>query len=304
MTNKKVAVVTVTYNTEEDTRILLRSLEKVSVQDFRLEIVIVDNGSKEPFILSDREKKLPIDLIRIEPNRGFTGGYNKGMQEALDRGADYVLIVNNDTLMEADLIKNLLAVLESDAKIGVTTPKIYFAKGHEFHKEKYKKEDLGHVFWFAGGSTDWDNVITKHRGVDEVDTGQYDKMQQTDFATGCCMLFKREVLEKAGLFDNKFFLYYEDADLNERIKKAGYTIFYVPSAVLTHVNAASTGGSGSELQDYYITRNRMLFGMKYAPLRTKIALLRESMRLFFSGRANQKRGILDFYLCRFNKGTF
>ena len=143
-----------------------------------------------------------------------------------------------------------------------------------------------------------------HRGIDEVDHGQYDRIEAIDFASGCAMMFKREVLEKVGLLDDRYFLYYEDADLNERVKRGGYKIYYVPNAVLVHVNAASTGGAGNVLHDYFLTRNKMLFGMTYAPARTKFALIRESLRLFLYGRPFQKLGIQDYYFKRFNKGTF
>jgi GT2 family glycosyltransferase len=299
---KKVCVVTVNYNTAEDTNAFLQSLKHVKSPDIELSTIVVDNGSKEAYTLPENLKAAT--LIRSETNTGFSGGYNIGMKEALKRDADYILIVNNDTEMDPDMITNLLQVLESDPKIGLTTPKIYFAKGHEFHKDRYKPHELGKVFWYAGGHTDWNNVMSIHRGIDEVDHGQYDKTEEIDFASGCCMMFKREVLEKVGLLDDRYFLYYEDADLNERVKRAGYKVFYVPTAKLIHINAASTGGAGNVLHDYFITRNKMLFGMTYAPLRTKLALIRESLRLLRNGRPFQKLAIRDYYLRRFNKGTY
>lgn len=299
---KKVCVVTVNYNTADDTTKFLHSLKQVRTPDFELETIVVDNGSEKEYKLPEHLKKTT--LIRSETNTGFSGGYNIGMKEALKRDADYVLIVNNDTEMDSDMITNLLAVLQSDPKIGLTTPKIYFAKGHEFHKDRYKPDELGKVFWFAGGHTDWDNVMSIHRGIDEVDHGQYDNTEEIDFASGCCMMFKKEVLEKVGLFDDRYFLYYEDADLNERVKRGGYKIYYVPAAKLIHINAASTGGAGNVLHDYFLTRNKMLFGMTYAPLRTKIALFRESLRLLRNGRPFQKLAIRDYYLRKFNMGTF
>jgi GT2 family glycosyltransferase len=300
----KVALVTVSYNTADETHALLTSVEKVDTDGMTLNVIVVDNGSKEPFTLSEKEKKQGIDLARIALNIGFVGGYNTGMKRALASQAEYILIVNNDTLMDKQLIKNLLTVLQQHPKAGMVVPKIYFAKGHEYHKDRYSKDELGKVFWYAGGSTDWANVKSVHRGIDEVDHGQYDQIERVDFASGCCLMFKREVLEKVGLFDERYFLYYEDADLNERIQRAGYTIYYVPTAVLVHLNAGSTGGAGNVLHDYFITRNRMLFGMTYAPLRTKIALLRESLRLLRTGRPYQKRAIRDYYLRKFGKGTF
>jgi GT2 family glycosyltransferase len=300
----KVAIVVVSYNTEDDTHKFLESVAKAKASDIDLSIIVIDNGSKKELQLSKKEKTNNTTLIRSEINTGFAGGYNIGMRKALANGAEYVLIVNNDTLMDENLIVNLLHVLEKNPQIGVAVPKIYFAKGHEFHKERYTKDELGKVFWYAGGSTDWANVKSIHRGVDEVDHGQYDKIEETEFATGCCMMLPREVLEKVGLLDERYFLYYEDADLNERIRRAGYKIYYVPTAVLIHVSAASTGGAGSTLHDYFLTRNRMLFGMRYAPLRTKIALVRESLRLLRNGRPYQKQGLRDFYLGHFNKGTY
>lgn len=301
---KKVFVVTIDFNTHKETHDWLASIQTLSHKDITLEIVIVDNASKIPFVLEKSEQKENVHFVRSEINTGFTGGNNIGMKYALENGADYVMVINNDTLVDAKLLEELLRVLESDENIGMTTPKIYFAKGHEFHKDRYKKEDLGKVFWFAGGYTDWKNVTSVHRGVDEVDHGQYDKVESVTFASGCCMLIKAEVLKKVGLFDEKHFLYFEDADLDERIIHAGYKIVYVPTAILWHINAASSGGSGNTLQDYFITRNRMLFGMRYAPIRTKLALIRESLRFLKSGRPMQKKGIKDFYLGRFGKGTY
>ena len=155
---------------------------------------------------------------------------------------------------------------------------------------------------------DGKNVLGHHRGVDEVDQGQYNKIEKTDFASGCCMLVRREVFEKAavpvGGFDERYYLYYEDADLSERAKLASFKILYAPKAILWHKNAGSAGGSGSSLQDYYITRNRLLFGMRYALLRSKIALLRESVGLLLNGRPWQNRGVIDFYLGRFGRGSY
>jgi GT2 family glycosyltransferase len=318
---KKIGVVTINYNSDNETHTLLESLKKVHNPGFVLDIIVVDNGSKAPFVLKSQEKEDHIHLVRSDENTGFSGGNNIGIKKSLDRGADYVLIINNDTVVDPQMVENLLEVLERDERIGVVVPKIYFAKGHEFHKDKYTKDELGRVLWYAGGSTDWDNVKSVHRGVDEVDHGQYDTVDEISFATGCCMMLKREVLENVGArcivpvqgeqrkvsvqyFDDNYFLYYEDADLSERIKNAGYDIFYAPDAVLFHVNAASSGGAGNALQDYFLTRNRMLFGMKYASLRTKLALFRESIRLMMNGRKNQKKGIKDFYLRRFGKGTY
>lgn len=295
---KKVAIVILNFNGTKDTIECLKSINKLSIPDIDLLTVIVDNGSKEKF------KVEGIKVIRSEENLGFAGGNNVGIKYGLDWDAGYILILNNDTAVDKNLIKELIETAGSDSKIGIVVPKIYFTKGFEFHKNRYKENDLGKVLWFGGGIMDWKNVIGRHRGVDEVDNGQYDEVVSTDYATGCCMFIKREVFEKVGLFNEKYFLYCEDSDLSIRVKRAGFKIVYCPGAVLWHKNAGSSGGSGSSLQDYFITRNRLLFGMKYAPLRSKLALIKESLKLLISGRDWQKKGIADFYLKRFRKGSF
>ncbi len=140
--------------------------------------------------------------------------------------------------------------------------------------------------------------------VDQVDTGQFDQDRRVDLLTGCCVLFTKSALMAIGGFNESYFLYYEDADLNERLKKAGFTIHFAAKAHLWHLNAGSTGGSGSVLQDYFISRNRLLFGMRFASNRTKLALVRESLRILVTGREWQKIGVKDFYRRKFGKGSF
>lgn len=301
---KKVVIATINFNSEKETHACLQSLEKLHTKGLILEIVVIDNGSKIPFTLTAEEEKKGIALLSTGENLGFTGGSNVGIEYGLGNEADYVMLINNDTIVDPELLQELLKPFEHDANVGLVVPKIYFAKGHEYHLEKYKKDELGRVFWFAGGYVDWANVFTRHRGVDEVDKGQYDREEDISFATGCCMLLSRQALQKVGMFDNKYFLYFEDGDLSQRLLKAGFRIVYHPQAVLWHITAASGGGSGSILHDYYLTRNRMLFGMRYAPLRSKVALIRESMRLLVRGREWQKKGIIDFYRGNMGKGSF
>ncbi|MBI2430864.1 MAG: glycosyltransferase family 2 protein, partial [Candidatus Levybacteria bacterium] len=240
---KKVAIVIVHYSGVRNTTQCLQSIEKLQITNYKLQIIVVDNNPKEQFTVDNSQLTDTVKIIKSNENLGFSGGNNVG----------------------------------SDEKIGIVVPKIYFAKGYEFHKDRYKKGELGKVIWYAGGIIDWDNVVGKHRGVDEVDNGQYDQVEPTEFASGCCFLVKIEVFEKVGFFDEKYFLYYEDADLSMRINKAGHAIMYVPKAILWHKNAGAAGGSGSTLQDYYITRNRLIFGMRYAPLRSKLALIKQSV---------------------------
>jgi len=299
-----IFITLINYNSKENMLSCLKSLEDIDVDKLTLNVVVIDNASTETFRTDKAYRKFKLKLIRSEENLGFSGGHNFGIRYALDKGADYVVVLNDDIILDKDFLTNLLKTFSKEKDCGIVSPKIYFAKGYEFHKDRYKENELGKVIWYAGGKIDWQNVIAYHRGVDEVDSGQYEKLGQTDFASGCCMMIKKEVLEKVGLLDSRYFLYYEDNDLSQRAKKMGFAIFYQPEAFLWHLNAGSTGGSGSTLQDYYITRNRLLFGSKFASLRAKIALFRESLKILSAGRYWQKRGIIDYYLRRFGKGSY
>jgi len=300
----KVLVSIVNFNGAKDTLMCLDSLDKVHVQDFELQAVVVDNASKEIFQTEKKSQNFKLNIIRSEKNLGFSGGQNLGIKWGMKNGIDYFCILNNDVILDENFLSQLLKTFEIEKNVGLVSPKIYFAKGYEFHKDRYKDEDKGKVVWYAGGKMDWKNMLASHVGVDEVDKGQFEKMEETDFASGCCIMVKREVFEKVGLFDEKYFLYFEDIDLTQRARKMGFGIYFQPKAILWHLNAGSTGGSGSKLQDYYITRNRLLFGLKFATSKTKLALIRESFKFVLSGRSAQKKGVLDFYLRQFGKGSY
>ncbi len=298
----KIFINLITFNDNVSTNECLESIEKLNKKGFELYVVVVDNGSKEKFEIDKEYKNFNLKILYSTKNLGFSGGQNLGIKYALGETADYIVVLNNDVITDENLIIELLNSFKSQ-EVGVVCPKIYFAKGYEFHKDRYENKDLGKVFWYAGGLIDWRNVFGKHRGVDEIDNGQFDQREETQVATGCCMMVSREVFEKAGLFNENFFLYYEDADLSMRILKQGFKIIYEPKAILWHKNAAATG-SGSPLQDYYITRNRLVFGFKYAKKRVKFALFRESFKILLDGREWQKIGVRDFYLRKFNKGSY
>jgi len=298
----KIAIVILHYANKDLTTQCLESVRKLQTLDFRLQTIIVNNNPKEN--LDDLEKNFAdFVFLKTKKNLGFTGGNNLGIKRALRDGADFVFLLNSDTILDKDCLTYLLkqsCLADQNAILG---PKIYFAPGHEYHQGKYKPSDQGRVIWYAGGIVDWKNVLASHRGVDEVDNGQYGQAEQTDFVSGCAMLIKKEVFQKIGLLDDKYFLYLEDNDFCQRAKKAGFKVIYAPKAKVWHINAGSSEVGGS-LHDYYLTRNRLIFGIKYANRQTKIALLRESLKLLVSGRSWQKKGVRDFYLRKFGKGSY
>lgn len=290
----------INFNSQRETEKCLSSIEKLNLSHgLNLFVYLLDNGSKE-FTLKEKDFNLDLKIIKSEGNLGFPGGHNLIIKKVKE-DADYILILNNDTILDSEMLLKLLNSFKEN--VGIVSPKIFFSPGSEFHKDRYTEKDKGKVIWYAGGIMDQSTVIGRHRGVDEVDSGQYDKEIETDFASGCCMFIKKDFLEKVGAFDERYFLYYEDADLSARLKRKGYKILFVPQAYMWHKNAGSSGGSGSVLQDYYITRNRLLYGMKFASYKVKLFLFAEGLKLAFFGRKWQKIGAKDFFTNRFGKGS-
>ena len=295
MDHLQINVVVLNYNGLANTLECLRSLKGQKLSKGKINIVVVDNASVDGSAQA-LGKVEGIHLIINSSNLGYSGGNNIGIKYSVQNGADLIFILNNDTIVD----DKCLEVLSEAAKSSdIISPKIYFAKNYEFHKGRYQEKEIGKVIWYAGGKIDWDNIIGIHIGVDEVDRNQFNKRQKIDLATGAAMLVKRKVFERIGFFDEKYFLYLEDMDFCVRAKKANFNIAFEPKAIVWHKNAASAG-SGSKFQDYYFTRNRLLFATKYARVRTKLALLRQVLSQI--SNPIKRKAFLDFLTCKFGYG--
>ncbi|RJR29515.1 glycosyltransferase family 2 protein [Candidatus Microgenomates bacterium] len=297
----KIAIVILNYNGTNVVGDCLASVGKLKTTGFELITYVVDNASTDESVKLILERFPKVTLIKNEKNLGFSEGNNVGIRQALKNGADFVLLLNNDTVVDTNCVTALLEEAQKRPKGGIFGPKIYFAKGYEFHNDRYKESELGKVIWYAGGKIDWNTVLASHRGVDEVDRGQYDVAVKTSFVSGCASFIRKEVFEKVGFLDPKLFLYYEDLDFCKKAQAQGFELYYVPKAVLWHKNAHSSGGSGSDLQSYYITRNRLLLGMRYAPWKTKMALFQEASGYLIWGTLTQKQAVGDFLRKKFGR---
>jgi len=278
----KTGVVILNFNVKTEVKECLRSVFSSGYNNL---FVCLVNNSKEDF--SDVLKDWPsLNFIQTDKNLGYSGGNNLGIKKALAEKCEYVFVLNPDTTIAENTINRLVALCE-ETGCGIIGPKIYF--------ENSKK------IWYAGGILDLKNVLGSHRGVNEIDRGQFDKEVETDYVSGAAFFIKKEVLEKIGYFDEKYFLYYEDSDYCFRAKKAGFKVIYYPQSVVYHANAKSTG-LGSNLQNYFITRNRMLFASKFLPLRARVALFREA--LTHLGDPIRRLALWDFLTGNFGQGSF
>lgn len=296
-----ISIIIVNYDTTKLTLECLDSLRNIKINDFTVNTIVVDNGSQKEFKVPARLQGDNLEILRTDNNIGFTGGNNLGMSYAVEHyNPDYFLLLNSDTTVTKDFLNELFLSIQGDDR-GIAVSKIYFEKGCEFHQKSYTKNKLGKVIWFAGGTIDWPNLTAFHRGVDEIDYGQFNNLSQTDFATGCCMLIKRELIEEVGILDKKYFLYLEDVDYSMRTIKKGYKIIFCPKSIIFHKNAGSTGGSGSLVHEYYQTRNRILFFLKYSPLRYKLTAAKFLLKMIIKGSTTQRQAAIDFVFGRFGK---
>ncbi|MDD2482724.1 MAG: glycosyltransferase family 2 protein [Candidatus Shapirobacteria bacterium] len=299
----KIAIIVLNWKQPKLTVDTIDSLLKINHPSFSYEIVLVDNGSSdnslEIFNKKYNKNKL-VKILNTKANLGYVGN-NFGINYALDNNFDFIVLINNDVIVDPNFIEELL---KESNNYDILGPKIYFAPGFEFHKDRYQKNDLGKVIWSMGGKMDWNNIYGSNISIDKVDHGQFEKINEdVDFISGCCLMASRGVFKTIGLLDKNYFMYLEDVDFCQRAKKSNLKLACIPKSIIWHINSASSK-SGGDLHDYFITRNRIYFAYKYAGLRTKMAIFRESIKTFFSQSKWKKQAVIDLYLHKMNKGSW
>ena len=238
----KVSIVTLNWNTTEVTCAFLRSIERLGTYK-NCEVIVVDNASTIDPTSAFKSAYPAVKVIVNKVNLGFSGGNNVGIKAAK---GDYIFIVNNDTEFTPGLIENLVVVFDTFPDVGLVSPKFhyYYNKG---------------IIEYAGYQKV--NAFTGRNGMvgcGEKDNGQYNELVETNYAHGGGMMISRNVLNEVGLMPEPFFLYYEEFDWSEQIKRKGYKIYYQPDALIYHKESMTTGKS-SPLKTFYLTRNRILF---------------------------------------------
>jgi len=306
MAKTKISVVILNWNNYEETASCLSSVDAALQKSLSVKVILVDNGSdkdQREKLVKINPKNIQIEYVLNKKNFGFTKGNNIGLKKALEDQGELVVVLNNDTRVDKNFFDECASFFKNHDTVGVMSPKIYFEKGYEFHKDKYRENQLGKVIWAAGGKIDWNNVVGVNRGIDSVDSGQFENGGVCDFASGACCVFRKNALKKVGFFDERYFMYFEDVNMGVKLKKNGWKVYYNPKAIIWH-KVARSSSIGGALNDYFITRNRLLFGFSYAPVRSKFALFRESIKLLFAGRVWQRVGVRDFYLGRLCRGSW
>ncbi|HEV7732185.1 MAG TPA: glycosyltransferase family 2 protein [Candidatus Binatia bacterium] len=217
-----------------------------------VEIIVVDNGSREPCgaLLADRAPA--VVCIRNPENLGYAGGANVGIRAALARGADVVLLLNNDVRLQPGAVAAALRVLDGDPRVAIVGAKVL------------TREDPSRL-WLAWGRVTWGQSLVALEGADAPDGPRFSRERDVEWIGGCTMWMRAEALGRIGLLDEAFFAYHEEVDWCVRARALGYRVVYCPDAIVTHTGRGTAGGRRSvRIRKYFGARNTILFARKHA----------------------------------------
>ncbi len=247
---RKVSVILVNYNGEKYNDNCIKSLFRSTIAS-ELQIIIVDNASTDNSLqcLMDKWRlNEQVVIIPLERNFGFSKANNVGIEWAEKSGSEYFLLLNNDTEITENAIEKMISMQKETG--GIIVPKIVYA-------------DNPDVIWCAGGSFSKALLKPIQHGLNQKDVGQYNQSGQCSFANGCCMLLNKQIIQRIGLLDEQFFLYYEDTDYSLRAKQNKILIWYCAEALVYHKVNGSTLGNERPDGAYYIARNWLICNRKH-----------------------------------------
>jgi len=294
MKNPALSIVLLSNNRREDTLACLASLFRSDYVDFK--VIVLDNGSVDGSVSEIRNQYPHIQMIPLTENLGYAGNNNIGVKLALEQGAEWILILNDDTVLESTCLANLMHGMVANPEIGIAGPMVYH----------FNEPD---VIQSAGGILGkyWNS---SHLGQNELDRGQYSKLHSVDWISGCAILVRRAVIEQVGMLDPNYFLYWEETEWCLRASRAGWKIAHIPQAKLWH-KGVQRNYQPKPYVTYYITRNHLFTLAKHhAPLLVWIYTLLEIVRTLVSWTVKPRwrfkrkhrdamwHGLIDFILRR------
>ena len=241
---KAVGIVLLNWNGWRDTVECLASLQKLSYSNFR--VIVVDNGSTDDSVQQIRDSFSTITVIEVKQNLGFAGGCNFGIRHALENGAEYVWLLNNDTTVDSCALGAMVKMAESDPKLGAVGSAIYSAA----EAGRLVAWGGGHVNFWLGRSRHFLTSVPNNK---------------IDFLTGASLLLRRAALESVGLLDEEFFMYWEDGDYCFRLRQAGWTLAVAGDSLVWHKEQGSVGKKSARL-DGYFTSSAARFFARHSPI--------------------------------------
>jgi len=300
LSSPKVSIIILHFEDLELLAECLRSCNHISYLNY--DIIIVQNGSTSilSIIKMQELNKHVSALLQFSENNGYARGNNLGIKKALEQKADYILLLNDDTIVAPSFLNILVEEGEKSPNVGILGPQICYAAEPE-------------KIWFAGADFDSQNCTLSTFGLDQIVERDESLPVESGYISGCALLIKREVIEKTGVLDERFFLYWEDVDWGFRAQKAGFENVVVPSAKIWHKVSVSTGGMDSLLRAYHKTRSHLLFAKIHSPWslrRLHNGFFRDIAWLLFKSNDHERvkkvrayiSAIIDYHLGRTDKG--
>ncbi len=300
----KIGIVILQWNNSADTIACVHSVLEIDYPHF--EIILVDNGSKVEERDAVQAAFPTLHMVQNEKNLGYAEGNNGGIREALKRGADYILLLNNDTTVDRGILRAFTTAAEENPDAGVFGAKIYYF-------------DEPTVIWHAGGNVHLKTLRCYHEGCPQSDLDKkHEEIKETAYACGCALFVRKEAIEKTGLMDPTFFLLWEEIDWCYRIRSAGYRCLFVPKAKVWHkISRSFKGGNRGPAWQYFYFRNRLLFIERHIPWKRRLpfyttTLLKEMAEIAWmtvhprtpsstrSLNRSALKGIRDYFRRRFN----
>lgn len=256
------AVIILNWNGKQDTLECLASVYRIDYPDFS--VVVVDNGSTDDSVATIKQVYPEAIVLETGSNLGYAGGNNVGIRWALEQGFDGILLLNNDTVVDPNLLAAFSKANEQFPDAGVFGAKIYYFSDPD-------------VLWFAGGLWDPMTLRFTHVGFGKRDGAEFSQSHVYDYLTGCALYARSKVFREVGLLDEDFFLTYEETDWCYRARERGYKCMFVPDAKLWHKVSASFGGATSPIMTYFMTRNKLIWAKHHLSWPVRKKLHRESL---------------------------
>lgn len=271
-----INIIILTWNGIENTLSCLESLSKSKYSNYK--IIISDNHSTDDTVKIVRYKYPNVHLIQNIQHLSYTAAVNDAIHEGKIYKPKYILLLNNDTVVNKLFLTQLINCMDSNPKIGIAASKMYY-------------HDTKKTIWYAGGIVDCDNGIIAHRGIDETDTGKYDKREDTEYCTGCSTLYSVKMLQDIGLFDESYPMYVNDVEMSVRAQNNGYKTVYEPTSVIWH-KVTRTRGINNTYKEY----QKSQYSVKFFINNCKNGLISYSLRRLYETYQQLRNGKFRFTL--------
>ena len=262
-----VSIIILNWNGWKDTIECLQSVQQINYPNLR--VLVVDNGSSDESVVEIRRAFPDVDLLETGKNLGYAGGNNAGIAHTLKDQTEFILLLNNDTIVDPEILTAFVDAASVYPAAGIFGAKSYY----------YSKPD---TIWALGGKWDKKNTEIMFIGKDECDSASsYVQPFEAEYVIGCALFCRVDMIQNIGMMEEAFFLNFEEMDWCYRARAAGHLSYSVPDAKLWHKVSVSFGGSESPLWKYFMTRNELLWARRHLPLRERMRVAQKILRQLF-----------------------